>query len=98
MFLDFVGEPYPWIYIPTNIKELPCIVLMQQTSCPQKYVPTNQQNFDNTWKLAPTNKNNSTVFLYSSLTEFPPPKKPNPFYKRILIDDFIYFCKHEVKY
>ena len=36
-------------------------IVMQQTSFPQIYVPTNQQNFDNPQTLAPTNKNDSIL-------------------------------------
>ena len=39
-----------------------CLV-MQQTSYPRNYVPTNQQNIDNLRTLAPTNKHDSTVII-----------------------------------
>ena len=41
MFVDFVGYPYPRIYVPVNFKqsiELSCIV-MRQTSYPGKKYP-----------------------------------------------------------
>ena len=64
LFVDFVGHPYPPIYIPMKVKqsnELSCNVMQQQTSHPRNHVPTNQQNFDNRWTLALMNKKNSTV-------------------------------------
>ena len=64
MLVDFVGFPYPRIYVPMNVgegNELSCIVMLQ-TSYPRNYVATNQQDFDNPRTLAPTSKNDSTVF------------------------------------
>ena len=53
-FMDVKGYPYPYIYVPTyaqQSKELSYIIL-QQTSYPQKYIQTNQQNFYNPHILA----------------------------------------------
>ena len=63
---------FGWFPLPTNLRpyerltkcdELSCIVF-QQTSYPWNLFPTNQQNFDNLRSLAPTNKNDSTVYMY----------------------------------
>ena len=54
MIADLVGYPR---------NELPNIA-MQQTNLnyPKNYVPTNQQNYNNQWKLASRNKYDSTVW------------------------------------
>lgn len=60
--VDFVGHPYPQIYIRINEWSN---IDMQQTSYKITYQrPTNQQNFHNPQTLAPTNKNDSRVTYF----------------------------------
>ena len=53
MFMDFVGFPYPQIYVQKS-NELFYNVI-QQTSYSWNYFSTNQQKFDKPQTLAPTN-------------------------------------------
>ena len=57
---------YPRTYIPTNVLQsiqMSYIVMQQQTSHPQNYVPTNQQSLIIHQKLALSNKNDSKVLF-----------------------------------
>ena len=64
MFMDFVGYPYPWIYVLMNVlksNELSCICL-QKNQLPTKLSPNKPARF---WQSM--NKNYSTVFNYSQV-------------------------------
>ena len=53
---DFMGYPYSWIYVSTNVLQIKVssYIVMQQTNFPWIYFPTKQQNFGNRQTLAPT--------------------------------------------
>ena len=70
MFVNFLGYPYPRIYVSMNFEqgnELSYIVTLQ-TSYSQNYVPMNQQKFDNPRAFAPTNKYDFTIFNVNKTT------------------------------
>ena len=52
--MDVKGYPYPYIYVPTYARQSKesSYITLQQTSYPQKYILTNQQNFYNPHILA----------------------------------------------
>lgn len=59
MFVAFMGNPYPGIYISTNIYTSICLICGIHYQ--QKYLPTNQENFGYPQTLTPMNNNDSTV-------------------------------------
>ena len=66
MFMDCMGYPSSWNYVPLNIftkyRVVLLLTVMQQSSYPQNNIQMNQQNFDNLWTLASRTENDSTVF------------------------------------
>lgn len=71
MFVAFVSNPYPRIYIPTNVnidKHFFNIHLNFSKLATHKITyQKNQENFGYPWTLAPTNKSDSIKFTFSKM-------------------------------
>lgn len=55
MFVAFMDNSYPQIYIPKNVYTSICLIPIKMIPnlLPKKYVPKNQENFCSPWTLTP---------------------------------------------
>lgn len=65
MFVGFVNNSCPWIYIPMNLYTITFSYLLRFSHLHYQwnYVPTKQENLGYPWTPTPTNKNDSPVYL-----------------------------------
>lgn len=69
IFMAFMGNPCTWIYIPTNLYKIFCLIFIKiiMITPPKKLHPHDEENVGYPWTLTPTIKNDSTVLVLQDM-------------------------------